>query len=188
MRLGHLALPLALLAVCAGTDARHRRRRGAPHPAAERCENPSIHVDKSDGVLDLYCGAQRARRFIVTFGANPVGPKVREGDERTPEGTYRLVSHGRTRRFHRFMGISYPNEADLHRARQLGVDRPGFGVGIHGSRGERAWLMRMWIPFAHQFGLIQRWGPTDGCIALSNDDVEELYRHVDVGTPVIISP
>jgi L,D-peptidoglycan transpeptidase YkuD (ErfK/YbiS/YcfS/YnhG family) len=46
----------------------------------------------------------------------------------------------------------------------------------------------MWIPFAHHFGLIQRWGPTDGCIALSNDDVEELYRHVDVGTPVIISP
>lgn len=189
MRPGHAALPLAILALCGATDARHRRsgasRASSHHPT---CFSPSIHIDKSDGVLELRCANRPFRRYGVTFGANPMGPKLREGDERTPEGTYHLISHGQTGRFHRFMGISYPNEADLHRARQLGIERPGRGVGIHGSQGERAWLMSLWIPFAHRLGLIQRWGPTDGCVALTNANVEELYRHVGVGTPVTITP
>lgn len=187
MRPGKLSLPLAFVALCANTDARSARVPLTERPL-RRCASPSIHVDKSEGTLELRCSGRVARRYGVTFGANPVGPKEREGDERTPEGTYHLISHGRTRRFHRFMGISYPNEEDLRRARRRGVARPGRGVGIHGSRGERAWLMSLWIPFAHRFGLVQRWGPTDGCIALSNRDVAELYRFVEVGTPVHIDP
>lgn len=145
-------------------------------------------MDKSDGVLELRCDGVTFRRYRATFGANPVGPKLREGDERTPEGTYHLESRLSSGHFHRFMGVSYPNDADLHRARQLGIERPGRGVGIHGSGGQRAWLMSLWIPFAHRLGLIERWGPTDGCIALSNDDVAELFLHVHVGTPVTIVP
>lgn len=189
MRLGQMAIPLALLSLCGVTGARHRRAGASSAQSARSiCLRPSIHIDKSDGVLDLRCSGRPFRRFDVTFGANPVGPKLREGDERTPEGAYHLTSHGQTGRFHRFMGISYPNEADLHRARELGITHPGRGVGIHGSQGERAWLMSLWIPFAHRLGLVRRWGPTDGCVALTNENVRELYRHVTVGTPVFISP
>lgn len=187
-----LALGLAALFGGGEIDAQHRRaQRHAGRSAAaprEGCESPSIHVDKSDGALELRCAGSLRRRFAATFGANPVGPKLREGDERTPEGTYHVVSHGVSGRFHRFMGLSYPNDADLHRAEQLGIDRPGFGVGIHGAGGERGWLMSLWIPFAHRLGLVTRWGPTDGCIALANEDVSYLFRHVRVGTPVTIEP
>lgn len=178
------------LAALAGGDigAQHRRAGRSARAAHAPCPSASIHVDKSDGVLELRCGGVVRRRFAVTFGANPVGPKLREGDERTPEGTYHLVSRGVSGRFHRFMGLSYPNDADLHRAEQLGIDRPGRGVGIHGAGGERGWLMSLWIPFAHRLGLVTRWGPTDGCIALANEDVAYLFRHVHVGTPVSIEP
>lgn len=187
-----LALGLAALAGGGEIDAQERssRRRQGRSAVTRRhgCASPSIHVDKSDGVLELRCAGVPYRRYFATFGANPVGPKLREGDERTPEGTYHLVSRGVSGRFHRFMGLSYPNDADLHRASQLGIDRPGRGVGIHGAGGERGWLMSLWIPFAHRLGVVTRWGPTDGCIALANRDVAELFRHVDVGTPVTIVP
>lgn len=183
-----LAFGLAALAVGGDIGAQHRRVGRSARAAHALCPSASIHVDKSDGVLELRCEGVARRRFAVTFGANPVGPKLREGDERTPEGTYHLVSRGVSGRFHRFMGLSYPNDADLHRAAQLGIDRPGHGVGIHGAGGERGWLMSLWIPFAHHLGLVTRWGPTDGCIALANADVAYLFRHVGIGTPVTIEP
>lgn len=192
MRARNAVLALGLTALGVGTelDARHRHRRstGAPTGGGHRCPSPAIFVDKSEGLLELRCAGTPRRRYRVTFGANPVGHKEREGDERTPEGSYHIVSRVMAGRFHRFMGLSYPNEADLHRAGQRGIDRPGRGVGIHGAAGERGWLMSLWIPFAHRWGLIERWGPTDGCIALANVDVAELFGFVRIGTPVTIVP
>jgi murein L,D-transpeptidase YafK len=155
---------------------------------AGRCARPSIRVDKSDGVLELRCGGVAHARFEATFGAEPAGPKLREGDERTPEGRYRVSSRVETARFHRFLGVSYPNEADRERARRAGVTRVGGGIGIHGVNRGRSWLAHAWIRVAHDTGLAQVWGPTDGCIALDNDDVAYLYERVSVGTPVEIVP
>lgn len=166
---------------CAWAQSRATRRDA-------RCDDPSIFVDKSEGMLTLRCGGVARVSFEATFGANPVGPKVREGDERTPEGRYRVSSRVSTPRFHRFLGVSYPNADDLRRARALGVTSPGGGIGIHGVTRSRSGLARAWIRVAHDLGVHDVWGPTDGCIALANDDIEYLYARVRVGTPIEIAP
>ena len=115
-----------------------------------------------------------------------MGPKEREGDERTPEGSYRITSKVRTPRFHRFLGISYPNAQDRAHARKKGIRRIGGGIGIHGTRADFATAARVWTRLASATGLAGVWGPTDGCIGLSNEDVEVLDKHVTIGTPVVI--
>ncbi len=155
---------------------------------AGRCERASIFIDKSDGVLELRCGAVRRGRFEVTFGAQPRGPKLREGDERTPEGRYTVTSRVRSPRFHLFLGVSYPNDEDRRRARSLGITNPGGGIGIHGVRRSHSALARAWIRLSHDTRLGQLWGPTDGCIGLTNEDIEQVFDAVQVGTPVEIVP
>lgn len=176
-----LLVSLCVTVGCAYAQVRASRSAG-------RCERPSIFVDKSDGVLELRCGATTRARFEATFGANPVGPKRREGDERTPEGRYRVNVRVSTARFHRFLGVSYPNSDDLRASRALGVARPGGGIGIHGVTRSRSALARAWIHVAHDLGLQSTWGPTDGCIALANEDIEYLYDRAPVGTPIEIVP
>jgi murein L,D-transpeptidase YafK len=160
--------------------ARPRRRE-----AASTCANASIFVDKSERMLELRCDGQAPQRFAATFGANPVGPKREEGDERTPEGRYEVTSRVHPPRFHRFLGVSYPNASDLAASRALGIRRPGRGIGIHGVRTDLAALARLWVRAAPR--AIQ-WGPTDGCIALANEDVEVVYDAVRAHTPIEIVP
>lgn len=158
---------------------------GASLPA---CKAPSIHVFKREGVLELWCEGKVTREMGATFGANPVGPKEREGDEKTPEGTYRISSRVRSERFHRFLGVSYPDEKALQRAKQMGVQKPGGGIGVHGTTRRLAPLARAWIRIAGATGLSSVYGPTDGCIVISNEDVELLYDLVPVSTPIVIAP
>ena len=160
----------------------------SPKTTARACRAPSIHVFKREGVLELRCEGKVAREMGATFGKNPRGPKEREGDERTPEGTYRISSKAESDRFHRFLGVSYPNEEDLRRAKQKGIDNPGFGIGIHGTTRKLAPLARASIRVARATGLGAVIGPTDGCIGVDNENVEALYDMVPVGTPVSIAP
>jgi murein L,D-transpeptidase YafK len=124
----------------------------------------------------------------ATFGASPVGQKEREGDERTPEGNYQINSKVENARFHRFLGVSYPNAEDIERTKRKGITNPGGGIGIHGTTRKLAPLARAWIRVARVTGLSSVIGPTDGCIGISNEDVERLYAVVPVNTPVIIVP
>lgn len=153
--------------------------------SASGCTDPRILVVKHLAQLTLVC-AEGARTYPATFGAAPVGHKLKRGDERTPEGTYRISQMTRPERFHRFMRLSYPNEADRARARKAGVD-PGGGIAIHGVRQKYAALARMFIRGAGKVSG-QVWGPTDGCIGLINEDVEEVFRAARVGTEVTILP
>lgn len=155
-------------------------------PAA--CEKPEIVIRKKDAALDLMCAGKKSKTFAATFGANPVGQKEREGDERTPEGVYHISSRVESDRFYRFLGVSYPNADDIARTRKLGITNPGGGIGIHGVKPKLATLARAWIRLSSATGLGQVWGPTDGCIGLSNDDVSILYSIVPVGTKVTILP
>src|SRR5262245_51337208 len=82
----------------------------SPSAALPACPSPSIHVFKREGVLELKCEGKLVRTMGATFGKNPRGHKEREGDERTPEGAYRISSKVKSERFHRFLAISYPNE------------------------------------------------------------------------------
>jgi len=155
---------------------------------AEACRAPEIHIYKREGALDLLCGGAVRRTMAATFGGNPVGPKEREGDQRTPEGTYRIASKVKSDRFHRFLGVSYPNEDDRRRAAEKGITKPGGGIGIHGTRAKLAGVARLWTRLASAAGLAGVWGPTDGCIGVANEDVEVLFKAVPVGTKVVIAP
>lgn len=160
----------------------------APAAVTRPCDQPSLVVRKRDGVVELACQGQIRGRFLATFGQNPVGPKLREGDERTPEGQYHISSRVETPRFHRFLGVSYPNADDIRRAKALGITRMGGGIGIHGVEASKNTLARIWLRLGHTLGLNRLWGPTDGCIGVTNEDIEVLYAATRVGTPVVINP
>lgn len=157
-------------------------------PVVVSCPQAAIEVHKREGVVELYCASALRGRFLATFGQNPVGPKLREGDEHTPEGHYYITSRVETPRFHRFLGISYPNAEDLRRAQALQITRPGGAIGIHGVKKSLDVLARLWLRGGHVLGLNRLWGPTDGCIGVSNTDIETIYRAARVGTPVHIMP
>src|SRR6266403_1065299 len=117
------------------------------------------------------------KTYKVALSRKPVGAKEREGDHKVPEGEYVVDSKNSHSRFHLALHISYPNAADREKARKLGV-RPGGNIEIHGLDSKYAWV-----------GSLQRqvdW--TDGCIAVTNPEIEEIWPMVSVGTPVEIRP
>jgi murein L,D-transpeptidase YafK len=152
------------------------------------CKAPEVRIYKRQGELDLVCGGAVRRTMAATFGADPVGPKEREGDERTPEGDYRISLKVKSDRFHRFLGVSYPNDEDRKRGAKKGIKKLGGGIGIHGTTKKLAGLSRVWTRFASATGLSGVWGPTDGCIGVANEDVEVLFKTVPVGARVVIRP
>lgn len=151
------------------------------------CRAPEVRIYKREGALDLICDGTVRQTMAATFGGNPVGPKEQEGDQRTPEGTYRIASRVQSERFHRFLGVSYPNDDDRRRAAQKGITKLGGGIGIHGTKVRLAGMARIWTRLASATGLAGVWGPTDGCIGVTNEDVEALFKAVPVGTRVVIA-
>jgi murein L,D-transpeptidase YafK len=175
-----LAVPLAgvLVALAWPGDA----RGGAP------CHAPEIRIYKREGALELMCEGTVRRTMAATFGGNPVGPKEQEGDQRTPEGTYRIASKVKNERFHRFLAVSYPNDDDRRRAAARGIQKLGGGIGIHGTTTRLSAVARIWTRLASATGVSGLWGPTDGCIGVANEEVELLFDAVPAGTRVVIAP
>jgi murein L,D-transpeptidase YafK len=130
-----------------------------------------IVIHKSRREMLLLSGEAVMRQYRVSLGRNPVGPKRQEGDGRTPEGHYRIDRRNPKSRYHLALHISYPDAADCERARAAGVD-PGGDIMIHGLKdGER------------------REGDwTQGCVAVDNDEMDEIWKLVADGTPVTIEP
>ncbi len=109
------------------------------------------------------------KQYRFDLGFNPVGHKTQEGDGRTPEGAYLIDRKNPNSRFHLSLGISYPNRNDIAQARARGVD-PGGDIFIHGTPSR-------WI------------GQPDwtwGCIAVTNEEMDELYPMIDKGTKIFI--
>jgi murein L,D-transpeptidase YafK len=152
------------------------------------CRVPEIRVYKQEGAVELLCDGTVRRTMAATFGGNPVGAKEQEGDQRTPEGTYRIASKVKNERFHRFLGVSYPNEDDRRRAAKKGITNLGGGIGIHGTSPKLAGVARLWTRLASATGVASVWGPTDGCIGMANEDVEVLFKAAPIGTKVVIDP
>jgi murein L,D-transpeptidase YafK len=136
-----------------------------------------VLVIKSESKLYLLKENKIFATYHVAFGANPEGHKRRVGDERTPEGRYLLDFKKPDSDFYKSIHISYPNEADIKRARQSGVS-PGCCIMIHGQKNGLGWLA--WIA--------QRFDWTDGCIAVTNSAMDEIWEAVRVGTPIEIKP
>jgi murein L,D-transpeptidase YafK len=149
----------------------------AHQPMAEPHYADSVLVIKSERRLILQRDGKPWKVYRVALGPVPWGHKLQSGDERTPEGSYLLDYKLHNSQFHKAIRISYPNAADRERARQLGVD-PGGNIMIHGQPNES----ELGIGEAQTFN----W--TNGCIAVTNEEMDEIWQLVRIGTPIEIRP
>jgi murein L,D-transpeptidase YafK len=134
-----------------------------------------VKVDKSDRKMYLLSAGEIVKKYDVALGANPQGHKQQEGDEKTPEGEYTLDYKKEDSAFYRAMHVSYPNRVDRANAEKRGVS-PGGSIMIHGQRNLLGWLAP----------ITQRFDWTNGCIALTNSEMDEFMELVNVGTKIII--
>jgi len=136
-----------------------------------------VLIEKKERRLTLLSKGEVIKSYKIALGGNPVGPKERQGDNKTPEGTYIIDSRNRDSGYHLSLHISYPNEKDNMRAKELGVS-PGGDIMIHGIKNGFSWV-----------GASQAevdW--TKGCIAVTDQEMEEIYKLVANGTIVEIRP
>jgi murein L,D-transpeptidase YafK len=145
--------------------------------AAATVQADKIVILKSARTMTLLSGAKTLRTYKIALGSVPVGPKRVEGDHKTPEGDYRIDAKNSHSQFHLSLHISYPSAADQERARAIGA-RPGGAIMIHG-------LAR---PFAYLGSLHRQTDWTDGCVAVTNAEIDEIWKLVPVGTKVEIRP
>jgi murein L,D-transpeptidase YafK len=145
--------------------------------AAERGPADRVLIEKEAHRLTLLRAGRVLRTYLVALGGNPRGHKQRMGDERTPEGVYAIDARYGKSKYHRALKISYPDARDRARARAAGVN-PGGMIMIHGIPPDVAWLGEVHRVFD--------W--TNGCIAVTNEEMDEIWRLVRVGTPVEIRP
>lgn len=137
----------------------------------------SVLVIKSESKLYLYKSGEVTAKYHVSFGANSTGHKQQEGDKRTPEGKYILDYKNANSNFYKSIHISYPNAQDRIRAKKKGV-RPGGAIMIHGQKNGFGWM----------YFISRYFNWTDGCIAVSNRAMDEIWDSVDAGTPIVIRP
>jgi murein L,D-transpeptidase YafK len=136
-----------------------------------------IVVRKAKRELVLLREGKALRRYLVALGRTPAGAKRRQGDGKTPEGEYTITGRNKHSSYHRSLRISYPNEEDKARARRAGVSAGG-DIMIHGLPNGMGR-----IGAAHRQA---DW--TEGCIAVTNDEIEEIWKLVPDGTPIRIEP
>ena len=136
-----------------------------------------VLVNKSEEKMYLLAQGQRIREYDIVLGWNPEGHKQEEGDGRTPEGTYILDYKKDDSAFYKAIHISYPNDQDRARARKRGVD-PGGMIMIHGRKNGLSKEERE----------AKRFDWTQGCIEVTNQEMDEIWGMVEVGTPIKILP
>ena len=142
----------------------------------------ALHADrvlvlKKERTLELLGGGKLIKSYKVALGGDPLGPKVRLGDHKTPEGVYVLDSRNAHSQYRRALHISYPNARDRAAARAKGFSPVG-DVFVHGLPNGYGW-----IGASHR---ARDW--TDGCIAVTNEEIEEIWKAVPDGTPIEIRP
>lgn len=136
-----------------------------------------IVVEKEKRIMKLFEKGREIRSYKIALGKNPIGKKEKEGDMRTPEGRYLIDFKQKKSKFHLALHISYPNRKDKIRANQKGAP-PGGDIMIHGLK--KGWE---WLGERHT---TQNW--TRGCIAVTNPEIEEIWKLVRGGTVVEIRP
>jgi murein L,D-transpeptidase YafK len=137
----------------------------------------SVLILKKDHLLELLANGKVIRTYKVALGRGGLEPKEREGDKRTPEGHYIIDSRNAASHYYKALHISYPDENDRARAAKLGVP-PGGAIMIHGLPNGMGWLGS-----THR---LYDW--TLGCVAVTDDEIDEIWNMVPTGTPVEIRP
>jgi murein L,D-transpeptidase YafK len=167
-------------------EAREQEVKGKEHEiitlqkeifALQKGPADKILIEKKERRLTLISKGKVLKTYKIALGGNPDGPKERQGDNKTPEGTYIIDSRNRDSRFHLSLHISYPNEKDKKRARELGVS-PGGDIMIHGIKNGFSWVGDLHTKID--------W--TKGCIAVTDAEIEEIEKLVPNGTIVEIRP
>jgi murein L,D-transpeptidase YafK len=163
--------PLLILCVCAALPV-NSQTTSTPEKKADR-----IVIVKSTRTMTLMNGGKVLKTYKVALSAHPVGGKERVGDDKTPEGLYSVDWKNAQSKFHLALHVSYPNASDRERAKKLRVN-PGGEIEIHGIGPKYGYL-----------GALHRqvdW--TAGCIAVTNEEIDEIWKLVAVGTPIEIKP
>jgi len=162
---------VSVIAACLGVFV-FSAAPGADFPVADR-----VVVEKSARKLHLVKDGQPFRTFRIALGIRPVGDKLQEGDFRTPEGTYLLDRRNENSDYFLSIHISYPNSSDAREARERGLD-PGGAIMIHGQPNEPT--------RSETYYRTQDW--TNGCIAVSNSDMIDIWLMTRDNTPIEIRP
>jgi murein L,D-transpeptidase YafK len=136
-----------------------------------------VLVEKSKNLLTLFKNKKVIGVYHVVFGGDPVGHKEKEGDNKTPEGRYILDSKNVNSSYYKSIHISYPNAKDIANAKAKGVS-PGGAIMIHGQKNGFGWAA----------AATQKTSWTLGCIALTNEDMEIIWKSVTVPIPIEIKP
>ncbi|HBM51112.1 L,D-transpeptidase family protein [Marinobacter sp. UBA3607] len=149
-----------------------------PEPGlADHFEITQVVVNKGERRLHLLSGDRKVRSYRISLGDNPVGHKLYEGDSRTPEGDYTLDWRNPESNFYKSIHISYPSPKDRELAQAWGLD-PGGSIMIHGLPNDVGDMAFAYV------GL--DW--TEGCIAVTNEEMDEIWALVNDGTPIRIMP
>lgn len=151
--------------------------QAAPPPLGAEERADWVVVEKAARRLHLVRAGQVVRSYEISLGTQPLGPKTRAGDARTPEGQYVIDWRNPASAFHLSLHISYPNAADQTAAALRGED-PGGMIMIHGLPNGRGYLGPL-----HR---LRDW--TNGCIAVTNAEIREIWDRVPDGTPIDIRP
>lgn len=151
--------------------------RPRPDPLGSGAVADRIVVRKADRQMTLFRDGRPLKTYAIALGFGEPGPKSREGDGRTPEGLYRISGRNPQSAFHLSLRISYPDADDIAAAEAAGV-APGGDIMIHGLPNGLGWLGSL--------ARARDW--TAGCIAVTNAEIEEIWRAVPDGTPIEILP
>ncbi|MFA7429168.1 MAG: L,D-transpeptidase family protein [Rhodospirillaceae bacterium] len=173
MRSIFVALAL-VIAVCSAATA-----SPTPAPPVVAVQADYVLVEKAARRMTLWRNREVIGQYTIRLGLNPVGTKQQEGDKRTPEGMYWIIGRNPDSRFHRSLAISYPEPWDRVRASQRGVN-PGGDIVIHG--------LPKGVDHAKALAIHRDGDWTDGCIAVTNSEIEELWSRIPDGTPIEIKP
>ncbi|MEY2503738.1 MAG: hypothetical protein QOG27_18 [Verrucomicrobiota bacterium] len=168
-----IVLAVLCLVTLAGLAAAHLDLR--PLPPNARADR--VLVEKGARRLTLLNKGAILKSYLVALGREPIGAKEEEGDQRTPEGLYRIDFRKRDSDYHLALHVSYPEQRDIERAAARGVSA-GSDIMIHGLPNGRGWIGR--------FHRRSDW--TAGCVAVTDFEIEEIYRAVPDGTSIEIRP
>jgi murein L,D-transpeptidase YafK len=156
----------------------------------QKLEKPKIVVEKSKRKLKLFDGRKLIKTYEISLGANPIGDKEIEGDGKTPEGEFYIFTKNPESKFFLSLGISYPNIEDAKRGlKENLITKEEYDEIISANKEKKMPLQKTKLGgeiYIHGGGCNSDW--TQGCIALENKDMQELFDIIEVGTKVVIKP
>ena len=166
---------ISLISISAITYAKSGVNKTSKQAIPSDANVDKVYVDKSERVLKLLSGDRVIKTYHIALGDSPAGHKRQQGYERTPTGTYKLDYKNEKSSYYRSIHVSYPNASDKVQARKRGVS-PGGDIMIHGQKNG----------FGHLAAVTQKRDWTDGCIAVTNDEMDEIMSVYQAGMPIEI--